>query len=88
MYYILCVPACTLYFYSGLGEYVEILRSVLRKDLHKFLVAFAIVTISFGGGLYFALVGEPCPLNPTTTTGMGFDPVQNSSLCLFKDETR
>ena len=66
--------------------YVEILVRIIIRDIVQFLIVFIVITISFGGGLYFSLRAEPCTL-PQTTTGTGFSPVTNTSLCLHPDET-
>ena len=68
--------------------YVEILVRVIIQDIVQFLIVFTIVAVSFGGGLYFSLRAQPCPLSPMMTTETGFSPVTNTSLCLHPDETR
>ena len=52
------------------------------------MLVFGIVVMTFGGGLYFSLCGEPCSFDPQTPSVLGFNPVVNSSLCLHSDEMR
>ena len=71
--------------------YVETLIQILRRDILQFLAVFAVLTVSFGGGLYFSLRADTCRLADQTTTDeaqFNFIPVINSSLCLYPDETR
>ena len=68
--------------------YVQILFRMIIRDVGRFLIVFTIIAVSFGGGLYFSLRAQPCPLSETMTTGTGFSPVTNTSLCLHPDETR
>lgn len=68
------------------GTYVNILGRVIAYDLSQFLLVFAVFAIAFGGGLYFALRGEPCTI-PQEDVGLGFNPIVNTSLCLHPKET-
>lgn len=66
---------------------MEILVQVMVRDVLQFLIVFAVITISFGGGLYFSLLTQPCTVSQSTTA-MGFSSITNTSLCLHPDETR
>ena len=68
------------------GRYVEILVRVVIRDLTQFLVVFMVFMVTFGGGMYFALRGIPCPLT-LTNAEPGFNPLMNTSLCTHPDET-
>ena len=71
--------------------YVKILFRIIKRDIVQFLAVFLVVTISFGGGLYFSLRADTCRLADQTTTdevGLNFTPSINTSFCLHPDETR
>ena len=82
---------CHFNFYQSLHRYVaiyvEILVRIIVRDVLQFLIVFIVIAVSFGGGLYFSLRAKPCTL-PQNTTGSGFSPATNTSLCLHPDETR
>ena len=68
--------------------YIDILVRVLVRDVSRFVLVFLVFMVSFGGGLYFALRGEPCTVPQEDVAGMMFNPLTNTSLCLHPDETR
>lgn len=74
--------------YSFLGEYVEAIRLVFLKTIPRFIIIFMIIVVSFGGGLYFALLGQPCDTSNDIKTTEVYDPKVNTSLCLDPYETR
>ena len=78
-----------LHDYRPFAVYVETLIQILKRDILQFLAVFTVVTVSFGGGLYFSLRADTCRLtNQTDEAQFDFTPVINSSLCLYPDETR
>jgi len=72
----------------GVGTYVAILVQIIIYDIYQFVIMFVVVLLSFGGGLYFALRGEPCPASDDTNEGGRFDVVSNTSLCIHPEHTR
>ena len=66
------------------------LFQIIIHDIVQFLIVFIVVTVSFGGGLYFSLRADTCrlPADRMTTDEVKFSPVINTSLCLHPDETR
>ena len=78
-----------LFFQRFVGTYVNILIRVIVHDTLQFLIVLGVIIISFGGGLFFSLHGEPCTIKPTApSAGQTFNPVVNTSHCLNPDETR
>ena len=71
----------------GVGTYVAILVRIIIYDLYQFVIVFLVVLLSFAGGLYFSLRGEPCPASSTTESGQ-FNAASNTSLCIHPEHTR
>ncbi len=58
------------------------------RDLTQFLIVFMVFMITFGGGLFFAMRGEPCPFVVSTSdVRPEFNPLVNTSLCVHPEET-
>ena len=72
-----------IHFCRPVAVYIRILLVIITRDLPQFILVMIVVLLSFGGGLYFALRGEP------NVTGSGdFNPVHDTNLGLFPDDTR
>ena len=74
-----------------MGTYLEVLIRIMYKDVTRFMAVFMVFVLAFGGGLYFALRGEPCGLyqnNLSNGTDLLFSVALNTSHCLHPDETR
>ena len=73
-----------------IGEYTEVLVQVVKKDIIRFAVVFAVVGLSLGGGLYFALRGELFSSANTNSTcsSEAYDTVSETSLGINRDSTR
>ena len=73
-----------------IGEYTEILVHVIKEDIPRFAVVFAVVALSLGGGLYFALRGEVSSrANSNSTCSSGaYDIVSETGLGIYPDSTR
>jgi len=41
-----------------MGRYIGTIFLMIRRDIPRIVGVFAVINISFGGGLYFALVGH------------------------------
>ena len=70
---------------------MKTLFQIIKRDIVQFLTVFIVITISFGGGLYFSLRARSCELASQTSADeaqFNFTPVINTSLCLHPDETR
>ena len=52
-----------LFFQRFVGTYVNILIRVIVHDTLQFLIVLGVIIISFGGGLFFSLHGEPALSN-------------------------
>lgn len=69
--------------------HVEVLVRVMVQDLSQFMLVFAVIMVTLGGGLFFALRGEPCPKPMEVgNMSMGFDKAINTSLCIYPAQTR
>ena len=67
---------------------MAILVQIVIYDIYQFVIMFLVVLLAFGGGLYFALRGEPCPVSDGANEGGQFDAVSNSGLCIHPEHTR
>ena len=70
---------------------MKTLFQIILRDIVQFLIVFIVITVSFGGGLYFSLRADTCRLpadRMMTDDEVEFSPVTNTSLCLHPDETR
>ena len=41
-----------------MGQYVGTLCLIVKKDLPRLFIVFAVINFSFGSGLYFSLLGH------------------------------
>ena len=41
-----------------LGQYIGTLLLIVKKDLPRLFIVFAVINFSFGTGLYFSLLGH------------------------------
>ena len=83
--------SCVHYFQiRSFAVYVNTLFQIIKRDIVQFLIVFIVITVSFGGGLYFSLRADTCRLSADrmTTDEVEFSPVTNTSLCLHPNETR
>ena len=73
-----------------IGEYTEVLVQVVKKDITRFALVFAVIGLSLGGGLYFALRGELFSSANTNSTcsSEAYDTVSETSLGINRDSTR
>ena len=79
-----------LLFCRSVAVYISILQRIITRDLPQFIVVMVVVLIAFGGGVYFALRGEKNPSNEDEpgSTSDDFDPVYDTGLGIFPDDTR
>ena len=47
-----------LFFVSFMGKYVGTLFHLMKRDIPRIIGVYLVINFSFGGGLYFALVGH------------------------------
>ena len=83
------MPVGHYYFCRSVAVYVRILLKIITRDLIQFISVMVVVLLAFGGGLYFALRGRTH--TPDSGSGSGsdeFDPVDDTDLGLFPDDTR